>query len=246
MSIRVELLVVSFYLPQNPTHENIRMSRFLKISTRHICLMLGLLLFGGCVGNYQKSSSLDTLPSQRGIASWYGPSFHGKTSASGEPFDMWALTAAHRTLLFGTRVQVLHVATGKTVTVRINDRGPFIRGRIIDLSYAAARELAMIGDGTAEVLLTILSPHNASISAQGSNQSFWVQAGAFTTITKAMSLRERLASQFPHVQVKTVKLASGEWHRVQVGAFPSKKTAQTVARTLIKDFGVDPIILTSN
>lgn len=222
------------------------MSRSFTIPLQSICLTLGLLLMASCVGHDKNTSSLDTHHSQRGIASWYGPGFHGKPSASGEPFDMWALTAAHRTLPFGTRVQVHHVLTGKTVTVRINDRGPFIRGRIIDLSYAAARELAMIGDGTAEVALTILSPHHASISTQGAKTRFWVQAGAFTTLTEAMSLRARLASHYSHVRVKTVNLPSGEWHRVQVGTFPSKKAAQTIARTLKDTFGVAPLILTSN
>ncbi len=106
-----------------------------------------------------------------------------------------SLTAAHRTLPFGTWVQVTKVGTGKTVIVRINDRGPFIRGRTIDLSYAAARELAMIGEGTADVALTIVSPHNAMIPAIGAPTRFWVQAGAFTALMEAMTLRGRFASQ---------------------------------------------------
>ena len=89
------------------------------------------------------------------------------------------LTAAHQTLPFGTWVQVTNVETGKTVTVRINDRGPFIKGRIIDLSYAAARKLAMIGEGTAEVALTIVGPRNASIPSIGASTRFWVQSWSF-------------------------------------------------------------------
>ncbi len=216
------------------------------ISPNRICLICCFFLIAGCFGNYPKAPSLDTDQPQRGMASWYGPSFHGKPSASGEPYDMWALTAAHRTLPFETWVQIEKVATGETVTVRINDRGPFIKGRIIDLSYAAARELTMIGEGTAEVILTILNRPHVSIPSQKTPKHFWVQAGAFTSLTEAMSLRERLASQYSHVRVKTVKLASGEWHRVQVGTFPSKETAETVARTIKKDIGVDSLILTSN
>jgi len=200
----------------------------------------------GCLAQDKKIPSLNNGSSQLGIASWYGPSFHGKPSASGEPYDMWALTAAHRTLPFGTWVQITKVETGKTVTVRINDRGPFIKGRIIDLSYAAARELAMIGEGTADVALTIVSPHNALIPSIGALTSFWVQAGAFTTLMEAMTLRERLASQYDQVRVKTVNLPSGEWHRVQVGTFYSKKMAQTAARALQNDFGGNPLILISN
>lgn len=222
------------------------MSCTITILTRHLTLILGMFLISGCLGNYPKPSSPDIGHSQRGMASWYGPSFHGKPSASGEPYDMWALTAAHQTLPFGTWVQVQKVSTGKTVTVRINDRGPFIGGRIIDLSYAAARELMMIGEGTAEVALTIQSSHNSSLPPQESQQQFWVQAGSFTTLTEAMTLREQLAGDYSHVRVKTVNLPSGEWHRVQVGTFPSKKTAQAIVNNLKHEFGVNSLILTSN
>ncbi|MGV7227599.1 MAG: septal ring lytic transglycosylase RlpA family protein [Nitrospirales bacterium] len=222
------------------------MSRSFSISTLHIYLFLGLLLLAGCVAHEKTIPSLHNKHSQLGMASWYGPSFHGKPSASGEPYDMWALTAAHRTLPFGTWVQVTKVETGKRVTVRINDRGPFIKGRIIDLSYGAARELAMIGEGTADVSLAIVSPPNASIPSIRAPSRFWVQAGAFTTLMEAMTLRERLATQYDLVRVQTVNLPSGEWHRVQVGAFPSKKTAQSAARALQNDFGGNPLILISN
>ncbi|HDC92352.1 hypothetical protein DRJ58_02940 [Candidatus Acetothermia bacterium] len=91
-----------------------------------------------------------------GIASWYGPGFQGKTTANGELYDMFAYTAAHKTLPFGTVVRVVDLETGRSVVVRINDRGPFIPGRIIDLSYAAAKELGIIARGTARVGLIIL------------------------------------------------------------------------------------------
>ena len=89
----------------------------------------------------------------RGKASWYGPGFHGKRTASGERFDMNAMTAAHRTLAFGTRVLVRNVRNGREVIVRINDRGPHVRGRIIDLSKAAAAEIDLIDAGEALVVL---------------------------------------------------------------------------------------------
>jgi len=90
---------------------------------------------------------------QAGIASWYGRQFHGRRTANGERYDMYALTAAHRTLPLGTRVRVTNQASGRSVVVRINDRGPFVRGRIIDLSLAAAQELGMSRAGTARVVL---------------------------------------------------------------------------------------------
>lgn len=93
---------------------------------------------------------------QQGIASWYGPGFHGRRSASGEPFNQNAMTAAHRTLPFGTQVRVTNLRTGASVIVRINDRGPFTRGRVIDLSRAAAGEIGMLGSGVAPVKVEVL------------------------------------------------------------------------------------------
>jgi rare lipoprotein A len=92
---------------------------------------------------------------ERGQASWYGPRFHGRRTASGERHDMYALTAAHKTLPFGTLVRVRSVMTGREVEVRINDRGPFIKGRVIDVSKAAAQALGMLEDGVKDVLLLV-------------------------------------------------------------------------------------------
>ncbi len=96
-------------------------------------------------------------PSHQGRASWYGPRFHGAATASGETFDMHGLTAAHRTLPLGSYVQVKNLENGRTVVVKINDRGPFAKGRSIDLSYRAAQELEMVRDGEAPVQITVLA-----------------------------------------------------------------------------------------
>lgn len=106
----------------------------------------------------QQVSLVTVLSRFRGWASWYGPGFHGNRSASGEPYNQNALTAAHRSLPFGTRVRVTNLNTGVSVIVRINDRGPFVRGRIIDLSAAAARMLGMMGSGVAPVSIEVLGP----------------------------------------------------------------------------------------
>ncbi len=92
-----------------------------------------------------------------GVASWYGPGFHGNRTANGEVYDMYGVSAAHKTLPFGTIVKVVDLETGRSVVVRINDRGPFIKGRIIDLSYGAAQELRMVEKGLAKVGLKILN-----------------------------------------------------------------------------------------
>jgi rare lipoprotein A len=93
-----------------------------------------------------------------GIASYYGRKFHGRKTASGERFDMYAMTAAHPRFAFGTKVRVTSLGNGRSVTVRINDRGPFVPGRIIDLSYAAARKLGMLADGLARVKVEVVPP----------------------------------------------------------------------------------------
>jgi rare lipoprotein A len=99
---------------------------------------------------------------QKGVASWYGPNFAGNPTANGEMFDPEEMTAAHKSLPFDTRVKVVQLETGKSVVVRINDRGPFIKGRIIDLSRKAAERLGIIGSGTAEVGLKIVEWGNKS------------------------------------------------------------------------------------
>ncbi|WNM57162.1 septal ring lytic transglycosylase RlpA family protein [Candidatus Nitrospira allomarina] len=217
------------------------------IPVKRICLILTFLLTAGCAGGQSRPEPMISETFQRGEASWYGPSFHGNRTANGEPYDMWALTAAHRTLPFGTRVLVHSLDTGKSVTVRINDRGPFIRGRIIDLSYGAARELAMIGRGTANVSLTILKATNASAGYTGGGpESYWVQVGSFTTLTQAVALHKQLAYHYPNIRLTTVDLPSGQWHRVQIGTFPSQEKAKIVAIELEKQFDLDSLLIQGN
>lgn len=117
--------------------------------------------FTGCASGKVKINGVKY--PQEGIASWYGKEYHGRTTASGERYDMMAMTAAHRTLPFGTRVRVTNLENGRQVTVRINDRGPFIRGRIIDLSYAAARRINMIRQGLVRVRVDIISSPLANL-----------------------------------------------------------------------------------
>ena len=124
---------------------------------RLLTLLLVVLLAGACVARRAPSTQpRATAVTETGIASWYGERFHGRRTASGERFDMHALTAAHRTLAFGSIVRVTEIRSGESVDVRINDRGPANGARIIDLSYAAARELGMLRRGLARVKLTVI------------------------------------------------------------------------------------------
>lgn len=123
-------------------------------------LLIHALLNGGCAG---VSRAPHATPGYRevGMASWYGPKFHGRTTANGERYNMLDFTAAHKTLPFDTVVRITRLDTGKSVVVRINDRGPFIRGRIVDLSYAAARELGTNREGVVKVRLEVISPQKS-------------------------------------------------------------------------------------
>ena len=123
--------------------------------------------------------------SQKGTASWYGKPFHGRKTASGEVYDMNQMTAAHKTLPFGTRLKVTDLNTGRYVFVTVNDRGPFVKGRIIDLSRAAADELGILKKGTAYVLI--------STEADNAVEKIYVQAGAFRAKNNAMRLKNKLS-----------------------------------------------------
>ncbi len=131
---------------------------------------------------------------QIGIASWYGPNFHGRKTASGEIYNMYKMTAAHKTLPLGTYVKVINLENGKSAVVKINDRGPFVAGRIIDLSYAAAKKLGIVGKGTAKVKIIALGRkedhHFVTENYQKGN--FFVQLAAFKEYSNAKAFRDRV------------------------------------------------------
>lgn len=151
--------------------------------------------------------------SDEGVASWYGPRFHGRPTASGERFDMNAMTAAHRTLPFGTHIEVTNLTNGRTVTVRVNDRGPFAGNRILDLSRAAARELDMLGAGTARVRFTVVTEPV---------ECFDVQVGAFRNAESADDLAASLRAVRQDVRVER---GDDGISRVLLGPFDSRHVA---------------------
>lgn len=124
-----------------------------------VLLVTGSLVISACSCLPKGMADLDVGAKQRGIASWYGEDFHGWATASGEVYNMEALTAAHRTLPLGTVIRVTNALNGKQVRVRINDRGPYVNGRVLDLSYAAARTLGMVQNGISAVYLEVIGGH---------------------------------------------------------------------------------------
>jgi rare lipoprotein A len=169
----------------------------------------------------------------QGIASWYGKAYQGRPTASGEIYNMYAMTAAHRTLPFGTEVRVHDLDNGRSVDVRINDRGPFVRGRIIDLSYAAAEAMGMVGPGTARVHLEILTPQAAAIPPAAPPGIYAVQVGAFHHASHAETVKEQIEPHFGPVIVDPYDdPVMGRVYRVRVGRLTSEATAEILAADL--------------
>jgi len=173
-----------------------------------------------------KIEKRETREVQQGIASWYGKDFHGKQTSSGEVYDMYQLTCAHNTLPLGTMVMVTNLENGKSVELKVNDRGPFVKGRIIDVSYAAAKMLDMSEKGTAMVKVEVFGPVIEEI------QRFTLQVGSFVDETNAQRLAEQLRKSFENVHVTTMETQTQKYHRVRVGQFETRESALVMAEKL--------------
>jgi rare lipoprotein A len=174
---------------------------------------------------------------QTGIASWYGTEEHGKPTASGEPFDMYAMTAAHKTLPLGSYVLVENLENKKKLIVRINDRGPFIRGRVIDLSYSAAKKIGIAESGLAKVRVTLLSENPNYYVAHGkrvdiNKGSFAIQIGSFSNYLNASNL----ASNVDRGQIKGVEINGNRYYRVWITGFNDRRKAEKYLEKIMMTF----------
>jgi len=163
---------------------------------------------------------------QYGVASWYGGEFHGRPTSSGEVYDMNQLTCAHNTLPLGTTVMVTNLENGRSLELKVNDRGPFVKERIIDVSYAAAQMLGMWGKGTAPVKVEVVSLGIEPV------QRFTLQVGSFTDETNARKLAEQLRKSFENVYVAIMETLTEKYYRVRVGQFDTRETALVIAEKL--------------
>jgi rare lipoprotein A len=163
---------------------------------------------------------------EEGVASWYGVPFNGRRTSNGEIYDMHEFTAAHRTLPFNCVVRVTNLSNGKHTEVRINDRGPFVANRVIDLSLSAAQAIEMVGTGTTNVRLEILSGPNPNVGF------FAVQIGAFKLQENAERLKAQMEETYPPATIATYDSANGTFYRVRVGRLPSEAAAQNLADKL--------------
>ena len=207
---------------------------------------------------------------RRGMASWYGRKFHGNPTSKGERYDMYAMTAAHTTLPIPSYVRVTRVSNGRSVIVRVNDRGPFLHNRVIDLSYAAAHRLGMIGPGSAEVIVERITPAEIragtwdrsgatrtvraepvprttavsmqTIPAVSASDGVFLQIGAFRDLNNARALANRAAGSAP--AGKTVEIDQGTpgIYRVRIGPFDSRDAALRAVNSIHQSIGVMPSI----
>jgi rare lipoprotein A len=175
---------------------------------------------------------------EEGVASWYGVPFNGRRTSNGEVYDMHTMTAAHRTLPFNTVVRVTNLYNGRHTEVRINDRGPFVANRVIDLSMAASQAIDMIGTGTAQVRLEIVSATENPTAGY-----FCVQVGAFLQADNANRLKAQLEPSYPPVNIVKFDSPNGMFYRVRVGKLASEDVAQQLADQLHTDQGFTTFVV---
>ena len=171
---------------------------------------------------------------ETGLASWYGPPYHHRRGANREIYDQNALTAAHRTLPLNSMVRVTNEASGRSVTVRITDRGPFVENRIIDLSLAAAKAVDVWRPGTAMVKLEVISaPVPIAVGGR-----WCVQIGAFQSEKEARKLKERLQDRYEDANVIQFAGPTGEWVRLRPEGDDKRKAEEVASKTRVKEGGV--------
>jgi rare lipoprotein A len=199
---------------------------------------------------------------ERGVASWYGRKFHGQKTSNGETYDMYAMTAAHPTLPLPCYVRVTNVSTGKSVVVRVNDRGPFLHGRIIDLSYAAAHRIGIAARGSGEVEVEAIIPGAGPMLAaqaplppvgttptraeavealpatRGSAGGFAVQLGSFQNYANAQAFLAHVQTQLATAQVEPRVREVNGLYRVFVGPYAERDEARRVADRISASFGM--------
>jgi rare lipoprotein A len=208
---------------------------------------------------------------EEGLASWYGRKFHGRPTASGEPYDMYAMTAAHRTLPIPSYARVTNPANGRSVIVRVNDRGPFAKGRVIDLSYTAALKLDLLR-GVAPVRVERITPEEirtgawrgatpapvvdgddgppeVAVAATGpapapaATRGFWVQLGAFRERDGAQALRQQAAERLDGLAPWLGVFSERALYRVQAGPYASRDEAQRVAERVREGLALVPVVV---
>lgn len=199
-------------------------------------ISLCMLLIISCAP-VKKPPSVEYAPTEarKGVASWYGPDFHGRPTASGEIYNMYDYTCAHREYPFGTKLKVVNLQNGKNVTCTVNDRGPFVSGRDLDLSYASAKKIDLIGPGTAEVLMEPVGRdmnYVKYVRYTPLSGALTIQVGAFKEIDNALRLKQALSFKYQNVYINKSNIKGEVFYRVRVGKFTNYDEAFNLAKSM--------------
>lgn len=195
------------------------------------------------LGNTYAPDNIISSYQQEGMASWYGKRFHGRKTASGEVYDMYGMTAAHRTLPIPSYVRVTSVANGRSVVVRINDRGPFSKNRLIDLSYTAAHKLGYLGAGSTRVQVASIDPSQYDVGGVPLSEGLYLQLGAFSSEEKAHQLRLKVQSNIEPPVPPVHVVLTGKLHRVTLGPYATRADAEIDSARLQQTLDMTPIKL---
>jgi rare lipoprotein A len=213
-------------------------------------LLVALVLLAACTSGkrhdytYQTKGSADYTANvgekTECMASWYGKDFHGRPTASGEIFNMYDLTCAHKVYPLGTRVKVTHISNGKEVECLINDRGPFIAGRDLDLSYGAAKKIDLIGPGVGRVRIEVLGRESRYIrevkyGRLDGSEAVTIQAGSFRDEENAKRLKMDLELNYKDVYIMTASVGKERYYRVRIGKFRDRAEALKVAGPMAEE-----------
>lgn len=203
--------------------------------TAFVAVIIAMTLLSACAHASERDYSVGY--TERGYASWYGPGFHGRVTANGETYDQYGMTAAHKELPFDTMVEVTRRDTGRSVVVRITDRGPYVRGRIIDLSMEAARQLGSLKDGVVPVNIRVVAEQKAAAGT-----AYAVQLGLFQNVAGAHELMARLSPRIPGLHLVAEETEGAV--RLMTESYTNYAKASRLASQIRKRFSQDAFVTT--
>jgi len=210
----------------------------------YFAIVVASALLAGCAAQSPSRPAPPPLPSPvtsvEGVASWYGPGFQGHRTSSGVIYDQEDLTAASTLFPLGTHLLVTNLANSHAVEVIVNDHGPYVKGRQIDLSHKAAKVLGVIGPGTARVRMDVLA---APAGGPAIGERFFVQVGSFADSSNARRMQQRLAAAYPDVSIETAEAGASTYYRVRMGAFIRREEAESRAAR-VASVGYSAVIIT--
>lgn len=206
-----------------------------------------IALLASCSSVHPRASDGPVNDKTYAVASWYGPQFHGRPTSSGEIFNMYAMTCAHREYPFGTRLRVTNLENNRSAECVVNDRGPFVEGRDIDLSYAVAKQIELIGRGMGKVLLEANGRDPAyirQVKVQTLERTglFAIQVGAFTESINAVQLKVALRLKYMNVYIQEAEVKGTTYYRVRIGNYDNYNAAMSVAEQLGEE-GYQPLLM---